>query len=112
MSPITRLTLKAIDHLGGPRVVLAAVPGGIKAIAKAGGVSPGRVSQILRLNPLPRNWAQLIADLAGCSEPEVYLQLGQEPLGSPLGPLFDPASSEPVQPAIPESKIQNEVEGP
>lgn len=63
--------------MGGPRIVIAAIPGGSKAIAKAAGVSPGRVSQVLRRNPLPWDWAQLLARLAGCSEWEIYEQLGQ-----------------------------------
>jgi len=73
----------------GPTIVLAAIPGGAGALAKAAGVTRGRVSQVLRKQSLPRDWAQLIATLIGCSEPEVYQQLGQEPVGSPLGPLFN-----------------------
>jgi len=77
MAPITRIALQALDRIGGPRIVLASIPGGAKAVAKAAGVSPGRVSQVLRQNPLPWEWAQLLARLAGCSEWEVYEQLGQ-----------------------------------
>jgi hypothetical protein len=86
---ITPLALRAIEHLGGPRIVIAAVPGGIRNLARAAGVSPGRVSQVLRQESLPPSWAFLIASLIGCSEREVYLQLGQIPPGSPFGPLFD-----------------------
>src|SRR5690606_21971605 len=89
MAPITRIALKALENLGGPRVLLAAVPGGVKALAREAGVSPGRVSQVLRREPLPREWATLIAQMVGCSEWEVYEQLGQRCPSSPLGPLFD-----------------------
>ncbi len=89
MSPITVIALKALERLGGPRIVLGAVPGGIQAVAKAAGVSAGRVSQVLRQDPLSREWAALLAELIGCSEWEVYQQLGQKPLASPYGPLFD-----------------------
>ena len=75
--------------MGGPRVILAAVPGGISALAKEAGVSQGRVSQVLRQNPLPPEWARIIASLIGCSEWEVYEQLGQRSPISPFGPLFD-----------------------
>src|SRR5262245_46259167 len=95
MPPVTRVALKAIEQLGGPRILIAAIPGGIRRLARQAGVTPGRVSQVLRQDPLPRNWAQLIAELSGCSEPEVYQQLGQVPQGSPLGPLFDSAAGEP-----------------
>ena len=77
MATITRIALKALDHLPGPRIVLAAVPGGSKAVASAAGVSVGRVSQVLRQNPLPWEWAQLLARLTSCSEWEIYEQLGQ-----------------------------------
>ena len=77
MAAITRVAVKALEHLGGPRIVLNAVPGGAKAVAEAAGVSPGRVSQVLRKNPLPWDWAVLLADLAGCQEWEIYEQLGQ-----------------------------------
>lgn len=89
MAPITTVALRALEKLGGPRIVLAAVPGGIKALAAAGGVSPSRVSQVLRKNPLPVEWAELAAQLIGCGTVEVYQQLGQKPPVSPLGPLFD-----------------------
>lgn len=89
MAPLTRVALRALEHLGGPRIVIAAVPGGIKRIATEAGVSPSRVSQVLRQDPLPREWAQLLAALIDCSEWEVYQQLGQPPRGSPYGPLFD-----------------------
>lgn len=90
MPPVTRVAIKAIHQLGGPRVVVAAIPGGAKRLAQAAGVSPGRVSQVLRGDQLPPRWAQMIAGLIGCTEREVYEQLGQEPVGSPMGPLFDP----------------------
>lgn len=77
MASITRVALQALDHLGGPRIVVAAIPGGSKAIARAAGVSTGRVSQVLRQKPLRWDWAQLLAQLAGCSEWEIYEQLGQ-----------------------------------
>ncbi len=93
---MTRLALIAIDRLGGPRVLLAAA-GGIDTLARTAGVSRGRVSQVLRQDPLPRRWAQIIAGLTGCSEREVYEQLGQEPVGSPLGPLFEPADAPETQ---------------
>lgn len=77
MAAITRIALEALKQMGGPRIVIAAIPGGSKAIAEAAGVSAGRVSQVLRLNPLPWEWAQLLAGLIGCNEWEVYEQLGQ-----------------------------------
>ena len=77
MAAITRIALQALENMGGPRVVLASIPGGAKALAEAAGVSSGRVSQVLRQDPLPWDWAQLLARLAGCSEWEVYEQLGQ-----------------------------------
>lgn len=89
MLPISRIALKALENLGGPRVLLAAVPGGVKALAQEAGVSRSRVSQVLRQEPLPREWAALIAEKIGCSEWEVYEQLGQRYQSSPLGPLFD-----------------------
>ena len=95
MPPVTRIAVRALERLGGPRIILAAVPGGIHAIAREARVTPSRVSQVLRKNPLPRQWAHLLAQMAGCSEWEVYEQLGQRPLGSPLGPLFDEGSDPP-----------------
>jgi len=89
MAEVTRIALKALEKLGGPRVVLAAIPGGIDRLAREAGVSEGRVSQVLRQERLPRSWAELIAGLTDCTIQEVYLQLGQAPVGSPLGPLFD-----------------------
>lgn len=89
MPPVTRIAIRALDRLGGPRIVLAAIPGGIATVAREAGVSAGRVSQVLRQKPLPRVWAELLARLAGCSEWEVYEQLGQRPAGFPLEPLFD-----------------------
>jgi len=77
MPAITRVALEALNKMGGPRIVLAAVPGGAKAVARAAGVSVGRVSQVLRSNPLSWEWAQLLAQLVGCSEWEIYEQLGQ-----------------------------------
>lgn len=91
MPPVTSIAMRALERLGGPRIVLAAVPGGINSLASEAGVSPGRVSQVLRQNPLPREWAVLLARLIGCSEWEVYQQLGQPLIGSPYGPLFDSA---------------------
>ena len=89
MPPITSLALKALRQIGGPRIVLGAVPGGIRALARAQGVTEGRVSQVLREKHLPRKWASRIAELTQCSEWEVYTQLGQDPPMSRLGPLFD-----------------------
>jgi len=89
MPPVTRIALKALDQLGGPRIVIAAVPGGIRAVAGEAGLSQGRVSQILRKDPLPFDWASLLAGMIGCSEWEVYQQLEQQPPTSPHGPLFD-----------------------
>jgi hypothetical protein len=99
MPPITRIALKALESLGGPRVLLAAVPGGIRALADQAGVSTGRVSQVLRQDPLPREWALRVAEMIGCSEWEVYEQLGQRCPSSPLGPLFDimPATKSTVE---------------
>lgn len=77
MAAFTRVALKALDRMGGPRIILAAIPGGSKAVARAAGVSPGRVSQVLRQNPLPWEWAELLAELADCAEWEIYEQLGQ-----------------------------------
>lgn len=91
MPPITRIALLALERQGGPKTVLAAVPGGVAALARAAGVTQGRISQVLRMNPLPAHWAKLIADLIGCSQWEVYEQLGQRPQGSPFGPLFEQA---------------------
>ncbi len=96
MAAITSIATKALDNLGGPKIILAAIPGGIRTVAREGGVSPGRVSQILRRKPLRSEWAQLLAHLIGCSEWEVYEQLGQRPPVSPFGPLFD--QSEPRTP--------------
>lgn len=93
MASITRIATRALDNLGGPKIVLAAIPGGISTVAREGRVTPGRVSQILREKPLRLEWARLLADLIGCSEWEVYEQLGQRPPVSPYGPLFDPAPS-------------------
>jgi hypothetical protein len=95
MPPITRIALLALERQGGPKTVLAAVPGGVGALARAAGVTPGRVSQVLRSNPLPQQWAQLLADLIGCTPWDVYEQLGQRPRGSPYGPLFDQGSIAP-----------------
>lgn len=95
MPAITRIALKALERLGGPRTILAAVPGGIRTVATEAGVSAGRVSQVLRRNPLPREWATLLAQLIGCSEWDVYQQLGQRPPTSPYGPLFDSLPTSP-----------------
>ena len=89
MPPVTSIAMRALERLVGPRIVLAAVPGGINSLASEAGVSPGRVSQVLRQNPLPREWAVLLARLIGCSEWEVYQQLERPLIGSPYGPLFD-----------------------
>ena len=75
--------------MSGPRIILKAVPGGIEAVAREAGVSKGRVSQVLRKEPLPQSWAQLLASMIGCTEWEVYQQLEQRPSASRLGPLFD-----------------------
>jgi len=88
MTAITRIAIQALDRLGGPRIVVAAIPGGSKAIAQAAGVSAGRVSQVLRQEPLPWDWAQLLAELAGCSEWEIYEQLGQR-VSCPVTPSRD-----------------------
>lgn len=77
MAAITSIALRALSRLGGPRILLAAVPGGAKAVSAAAGVSTGRVSQVLRQPRLPREWASLFADLLDCAEWEVYAQLGQ-----------------------------------
>jgi len=77
MAAITRVAIKALDQMGGPRIVLAAIPGGAKTVSEAAGVSASRVSQVLRRDPLPWEWAQLLAELAGCTVWEVYEQLGQ-----------------------------------
>jgi len=76
------------------KVILAAVPGGIQAVAREGGVSVGRISQVLKKDPLPQEWARLLAQMVGCSEWDVYQQLGQRPAGSPYGPLFDVVGEE------------------
>ena len=94
MAPVTTVALRALEQLGGPRIVLAAIPGGLKALAGSAGVSPSRVSQVLRKDPLPVEWAELAAQLIGCGTVEVYQQLGQKPPVSPLGPLFDVAPGE------------------
>lgn len=86
---VTSIAMRALERLGGPKIVLAAIPGGIGLVAREARVSPGRVSQVLRQNPLPGEWARLLAQLIGCGEWEVYEQLGQRPPVSPLGPLFD-----------------------
>ena len=90
MPPVTRLALRALDRLGGPKIVLAAIPGGIEAVAREAEVSRSRVSQVLHRNPLPLRWARILAQLAACSEWEIYEQLGQRPMASQYGPLFDP----------------------
>ena len=77
MPAFTSISVRALDGLGGPRIVLAAIPGGARALAEEAGVSQSRVSQVLRERPLPREWAQLIAGLIPCAEWEVYAQLGQ-----------------------------------
>lgn len=118
MPPVTRIALRALEKLGGPRVLLAAVPGGIAHLARVAGVSEGRVSQVLRQEPLPRAWAELIAGVAGFSVPEVYVQLGQAPVGSPLGPLFDSEVEPPAetvssrQPAQGMARRRGSLEGP
>jgi hypothetical protein len=77
MPGFTRISLRALEELGGPRIILAAIPGGARALADRAGVSQSRVSQILRQDPLPWEWAQLIAEMIPCPEWEVYAQLGQ-----------------------------------
>jgi hypothetical protein len=93
MPAITQIALKALDRMGGPRIVIAAIPGGSKALADAAGVSVGRVSQVLRLNPLPWEWAELLAGLIGCSEWEVYEQLGQRVSAAVTSEREDPSRS-------------------
>jgi hypothetical protein len=95
MSNPNRIIEKALATIGGPRLLIAAVPGGINAIAREAGVSPGRVSQVLRMDPLPAAWASLIARLIGCTEAEVYEHLDQSCPVSPLGPLFDAKPNDP-----------------
>ena len=82
---VTKIERKALNRLGAVRILLAAVPGGIKALAEAFGVSPSRVSQVLRENPLPREWAEVAAELIGCGPAEVYRQLDRKPLASHFG---------------------------
>lgn len=77
MPAFTRIALRALEELGGPRIILAAIPGGARALAEQAGVSQSRVSQILRQDPLPWDWARLIAGMIPCKEWEVYAQLGQ-----------------------------------
>ena len=77
MPGVTRISLRALEELGGPRIILAAIPGGARALAEGAGVSQSRVSQVLRQDLLPWEWAQLIADMIPCPEWEVYAQLGQ-----------------------------------
>ena len=79
---VTRIERKALGWLGGPRIILAAIPGGIKELAIAAGVSPSRVSQVLRAPELPQEWAERIANLIGCGPAEVYQQLEIEPPAS------------------------------
>lgn len=77
MPSFTRISLRALEQLGGPRIILAAIPGGARTLAEEAGVSQSRVSQVLRQSPLPWEWAQLIARLIPCNEWEVYAQLDQ-----------------------------------
>ncbi len=77
MPAFTRISIKALNELGGPRIILAAIPGGARVLAERAGVSQSRVSQILRQEALPWEWAHLIASLIPCQEWEVYAQLGQ-----------------------------------
>jgi hypothetical protein len=76
---LTRLALRALQRLEPSKIILAAIPGGIRAVAQEAGVTTGRVSQVLRKKALPAKWARRLADLAGCTEREVYEQLGQRP---------------------------------
>ena len=92
MASVTRIALQALDQMGGPRIVLAAIPGGARAVAHEAGVSAGRVSQVLRQDKLPWHWAQLLARLAECSEWEVYEQLGQR-VSEPVTPESDRTNS-------------------
>ena len=48
--PLTRLALRALQRLEPSKIILAAIPGGIRAVAQEAGVSTGRVSQVLRQN--------------------------------------------------------------
>lgn len=81
MPAFTRISIQALEELGGPRIILSAIPGGAKTLAEKAGVSQSRVSQVLRLDPLPWDWAQLIAEMIPCLEWEVYAQLGQSVSG-------------------------------
>jgi hypothetical protein len=89
MPPVTTIAFKALENMGAPAIILKAVPGGIEAVAREAGVTKGRVSQVLRKKPFPQSWAQLLASMIGCTEWEIYQQLGQRPPASRLGPLFD-----------------------
>ncbi|WP_419938163.1 hypothetical protein [Candidatus Palauibacter sp.] len=82
---MTKIERKALNRLGPARILLAAVPGGIKTLAEAFDVSPSRVSQVLRENPLPTEWAEVAAELIGCGPAEVYRQLDHKPLVSRFG---------------------------
>jgi hypothetical protein len=86
---LTRLALRALQRIGPSKIVLAAIPGGIRAVADDAGVTAGRVSQVLRQDPLPREWATRLAKLSGCSEWDVYHQLGQQPPTIPTGSRRD-----------------------
>ena len=81
MPAFTRISIQALEELGGPRIILSAIPGGARALADKAGVSQSRVSQVLRLDPLPWDWAQLISEMIPCLEWEVYAQLGQSVSG-------------------------------
>jgi hypothetical protein len=103
MPAFTRISLRALEGLGGPRIILAAIPGGARALAERAGVSQSRVSQILRQDPLPWDWARLIAGMIPCNEWEVYAQLGQSVSAavtrgaqSPNGPLREGAQDSDV----------------
>lgn len=76
MAPVTRIALRTLERMAPSKVILAAVPGGIQAVAREAGLSVGRVSQVLKKDALPQEWARLLAEMIGCSEWEVYEQLG------------------------------------
>lgn len=82
---VTEIERKALDRLGSVRILLAAIPGGVKALAAEFGVSPSRVSQVLREDPLPSKWAEVAAELIGCGPAEVYRQLDRKPAASRFG---------------------------
>ena len=89
MPAFTRISIQALEELGGPRIILSAIPGGARSLANKAGVTQSRVSQVLRQDPLPWEWAQLIAEMIPCLEWEVYAQLGQS-VSSAVTPSPEP----------------------